>query len=470
MSKKVNLLDQVNTSFDRAAKYTEFEKGLLEQVKVCNAVYHMTFPLRRDNGTIEVIHGWRAQHSYHRLPVKGGIRYTPHANEDEVAALAALMSYKCAIVDVPFGGGKGAIRIDPRKYSKAERERITRRYTHELVTRNMIGPSTDVPAPDYGTGQQEMAWIADTYSALVPASIDAFGCVTGKPVSMSGVRGRISATGRGVFFGIYEACEVAKDMKEIGLTPGIAGKRVVIQGLGNVGYHAARYLQEAGAIIIGVCEFEGSIYSENGIDIERLKEFRDETGSVMNFAGTKALAHRADGLELECDILVPAALENQITIENADRIQAKIVAEAANGPVTAEANDILRERGVMIIPDMFLNAGGVTVSYFEWIKNLTRVRFGRMGKRFEQRKDAKMLHALQDLTGKKIDPQLFEEITTGGDEADLVHSGLEETMITAFHAIREVQKFHGDIDMRTAAMVLAIDKIAATYVERGIFP
>lgn len=467
---KVKFLEQVNATFDRAAQMTKHPPGLLNQIKSCNGVYHMTFPLSRDDGSIEVIDAWRAQHSYHRLPVKGGVRYTSIADEDEVTALAALMSYKCAIVDVPFGGAKGAVRIDPRKYSLGERERITRRFTHELMAKNLIGPGIDVPAPDYGTGEQEMAWIADTYAALTSSHIDALACVTGKPITMSGVRGRAAATGRGVFYGIREACRVAEDMKRLQLPPGIEGKRVVIQGLGNVGYHAAKFLQEAGAKIIAVAEYEGAVYCENGIDIERLMEFRKETGSVLNFTGCKALAHRAEALELKCDILVPAALESQITSENVDRIQAKIIAEAANGPVTADASQKLHERGVMIIPDTFLNAGGVTVSYFEWVKNLSRLRFGRMGKRFEQRHNEQLLRAIEGMTGKKFAKDIFEEITSGGGEEDLVNSGLEETMILAFHEIREMKNKHAEIDLRTAAFILAIDKIATAYLQRGIFP
>lgn len=430
----------------------------------------MTFPLRRDDGTIEVIDAWRAQHSYHRLPVKGGIRYASIADEDEVSALAALMTYKCAIVDVPFGGAKGAVRINPREFSQGERERITRRYTHELVARNLMGPGIDVPAPDYGTGHQEMAWIADTYAALTTSHIDSLACVTGKPVSMSGVRGRIEATGRGVYFGIREACSVAEDMKRLNLSPGVAGKRVVVQGFGNVGYHTAKFLHENGAIIIAVAEFDGALFNESGIDIEKLSAFRDETGSIMGFKGGKALGHRSGALELECDILVPAALENQITDENVDRIQAKIIAEAANGPVTAEVSAKLHDRGVLILPDTYLNAGGVTVSYFEWVKNLSRVRFGRMGKRFDQSNSHKLLRSVEELTGKKFSPDLFDELTTGGGEEDLVNSGLEETMVLAYHDIREIQKQHAGIDLRTAAFVGAINKIARSYLERGIFP
>ncbi|MDZ7343486.1 MAG: Glu/Leu/Phe/Val dehydrogenase, partial [candidate division KSB1 bacterium] len=375
------------------------------------------------------------------------------------------------IVDVPFGGAKGAIKIDKRRYTQSEVERITRRYTYELFKKNFIGPGVDVPAPDYATGPQEMAWIVDTYNAMAPGQLDSIACVTGKPVSQGGVRGRIEATGRGVFFGIREACHFAEDMQRLGLSPGLDGKTVVVQGLGNVGYHAAKFLQQGGALIIGLAEYEGAIVNPKGLDVDAVMRHRTETKSILNFPGATNLANTAEALELECDILVPAALENQITIDNVHRIKAKIIAEAANGPVTADAGDVLLKRGALIIPDMYLNAGGVTVSYFEWLKNLSHVRFGRMGKRFEEKTNTKMLQAVEELTGKKIAKEIFEQIAHGADEEDLVHSGLEETMISAYHQIREIKKQHGDkIDLRTAAFIEAIDKVARAYMELGIFP
>jgi hypothetical protein len=230
MSGETSFFEQVSRNFDRAARYTKHPQGLLDQIKNCNAVYRIMFPIRKDDGSVEVIHGWRAEHSHHKLPTKGGIRFSSSVNEDEVMALAALMTYKCAIVDVPFGGAKGGIKISAWKYSPGELERITRRYTAELIKKNFIGPGIDVPAPDYGSGSREMAWIADTYLALAPDKLDALACVTGKPVGQGGVRGRKEATGRGVYFGIREACSVAEDMKALGLTPGLAGKRVAVRG------------------------------------------------------------------------------------------------------------------------------------------------------------------------------------------------------------------------------------------------
>lgn len=471
MPDTIKFFEQVNLSFDKASVYTNHPAGLLDQIKNCNGLYHMRFPLKKDDGSIEVIDAWRAEHSHHRIPVKGGVRYAANVTDDEVMALAALMTYKCAIVNVPFGGAKGGVNIAKRNYSDGEIERITRRYTYELIKKNFIGPGIDVPAPDYGTGPREMAWILDTYNAMGPSQLDAVACVTGKPVTQGGVRGRVEATGRGVYFGLRETCSSAEDMRQLGLAPGIEGKTVVVQGLGNVGYHAAKFLQEGGTIIVGLAEYEGAIYDPKGLDVDRVMQHRKEHGSVLDFPGATNLPQRSDALELECDILVPAALENQITKENANRIRAKIVGEAANGPVTADANDILLGKGVMILPDIYLNAGGVTVSYFEWLKNLSHVRFGRMEKRFEENIITTILHATEDLTGKKFDAEYLHQLAHGADEEDLVNSGLEETMISAYNEIRETKRQHGDrIDLRTAAFINAINKVATSYLELGIFP
>jgi glutamate dehydrogenase (NAD(P)+) len=462
--------DNVSIYFDQAASFTEYPKGLLDQIKVCNSVYSFKFPVRTSRG-YEVISGWRAQHSHHKLPVKGGIRYSDDANEDEVKALAALMTYKCAVMDVPFGGAKGAVRINPKNYTVAELEQITRRYTSELIKKNFIGPGVDVPAPDYGTGQREMSWIVDTYSAFHPGQIDALACVTGKPVSQGGVRGRLEATGRGVFFGLREVCSHSDDMKEVGLEKGLEGKRIVVQGLGNVGYNAAQFCQQGGAVIIAIAEYEGAIYNANGLDVDALMKHRKETGSLLNFPGATNLNSREEALELECDILIPAALENQITEENAGRVRARILAEAANGPTTAAAAEILRSKGVLIIPDIYLNAGGVTVSYFEWLKNLSHVRFGRMGKRFEQTSFEKLLRVVEESTGRRLSDAERKGVARGADEIDLVNSGLEESMAIAYNQIREVWKSDSRIpSLRTAAFISAINKIAICYAELGIFP
>jgi glutamate dehydrogenase (NAD(P)+) len=470
MSAETKLTDQVNRNFDKAAAYTKHPAGLLQQIKICNSVYYITFPLKRDDGSIETIHAWRAEHSHHMTPVKGGIRYSTAVSEDEVMALAALMTYKCAIVDVPFGGAKGGVKISRLKYSIGELERITRRYAYELIRKNFLDPGVDVPAPDYGTGPQEMAWILDTYNSFAPSKLDSIACVTGKPVGLGGVRGREEATGRGVFFGIRQACSDAKLMKRVGLEPGIEGKTAVVQGLGNVGSHTAKFLQAAGARMIGLSEREGAIYSEKGLDVDAVIQHRKETQSILGFPGASNLKQTRDVLELECDILVPAALESQITINNAPRIKTKMIGEAANGPVTFDAHEALVKRGIMILPDTYLNAGGVTVSYFEWLKNLSHVRFGRMDKRFEESAFTQILEVVESSTGKKLPRDVFMKIAKGADELDLVNSGLEETMINAYHEIGEVQKQHGSIDMRTAAFILAINKIANSYFQLGIFP
>lgn len=458
----------VERNFDKAAKYTRFEQGILEQIKACNSVYRMKFPVRIGDD-IEVIEAYRVQHSHHKLPCKGGIRFSIDVNQDEVMALAALMTYKCAIVNVPFGGAKGGIKIDPRKYSAFEMEKVTRRYASELVKKNFIGPGIDVPAPDYGSGAREMSWIADTYASLMPGEVNALGCVTGKPIAQGGVRGRTEATGLGVFYGIREMVSIEEDMTKLGLTTGILGKRVIVQGLGNVGYHAAKYFAEAGAILVGLAEYEGGIYSENGLDLEKVMEHRKATGSILDFPGATNIPNSIETLEMDCDILIPAALENVINSSNADRIKAKIVGEAANGPLTPDADEILLSKGVMICPDMYLNAGGVTVSYFEWLKNLSHVRFGRLDKRFSENQNSSILRTVEELTGKRVSDIERQQILHGPDEVDLIYSGLEDTMIGSYNEIREAA-ISLDIDLRTAAFVVAINKVGVAYEELGIFP
>ncbi len=461
----------VEKSFDKAARYTKWDKGILEQIKECNAVYQMRFPLKRDDGTIEVIEAYRVQHSHHKTPCKGGIRFAAEVNQDEVMALAALMTYKCAIVNVPFGGGKGGIKINPKKYSPYELEKITRRYTAELIKKNFIGPGTDVPAPDYGTGEREMSWILDTYSAMHPGEIDAAGCVTGKPVTQGGVRGRREATGLGVFFGLREVCNMKEIMDRLGLSTGVEGKKVCVQGLGNVGYHSAKFFQNAGAIIVGLAEYEGAIWSDKGLDVDEVFNHRKNTGSILNFPGASNFEKNTDALEMACDILIPAALENVINGDNAPHVKAKLIGEAANGPLTPDADDVLNKKGALVVPDMYLNAGGVTVSYFEWLKNLSHVRYGRMEKRFNENMNAHILGQIESLTGKTVSEKEKEYIMHGADEVDLVYSGLEESMITATHEIMNTWKANPDIpDMRTAAYVVAINKVGTSYAELGIFP
>ena len=460
--------------FDKAAKHTNLHPGLLDQIKHCNAIYKINFPVKIGKD-YKIIEAYRVQHSQHRTPTKGGIRFSNHVNQEEVMALATLMSFKCAVVDVPFGGAKGGVKINPWELTELDREKVTRRYTHELIKRNFIGPAIDVPAPDYGTGGQEMSWIYDTYRTFKGDDINAAGCVTGKPVNVFGIQGRTEATGRGVFYGVRTVLEQAKEMKAIGLEPGIEGKRIVIQGLGNVGSYTAKICQdEGGALIVGISEVEGAIYNPKGMDILEILKVRKETGSILGFPGAKKefkKKSRKKVMEFECDVLIPAALENQITVKNAPNVKAKIVAEAANGPVTADAEAILLKKGVIIIPDFYLNAGGVTVSYFEWLKNLSHVRFGRMDKRFNERTYSGLVKLVEDTTGKSVSAKEKEFLTKGGDEIDLVRSGLEETMINAFHQINKVKKSKRSVkDLRTAAFVNAIEKMGSDYMMMGIFP
>nr|MCU0375919.1 Glu/Leu/Phe/Val dehydrogenase [Chitinophagaceae bacterium] len=398
-----SFFESVGKSFDKAAEFTKWDKGILTQVKACNSVYRMRFPVKMDDGHIEVIEAYRVQHSHHKTPCKGGIRFAAEVNQDEVMALAALMTYKCAIVNVPFGGGKGGIKINPRKHSAYELEKITRRYTAELVKKNFIGPGIDVPAPDYGTGEREMAWIVDTYTSLTPGDIDGLGCVTGKPITQGGVRGRKEATGLGVFYGIREVFNIPEIMNKIGLSLGLEGKTVVVQGLGNVGYHSAKFFREKGkSKIIAIAEYEGAIYNPEGLNEEEVFQHRKATGSILNFPGAQNLANSGEALELACDILIPAALENVINGSNAENMKAKVIGEAANGPCTPEADEVFARKGIVVVPDMYLNAGGVTVSYFEWLKNLSHVRYGRLEKRFTENQNAQILGQIEELTGKKV--------------------------------------------------------------------
>ncbi|GAA5222160.1 Glu/Leu/Phe/Val family dehydrogenase [Membranihabitans marinus] len=462
--------ESVSANFDKAAAYTHVSQGILQQIKASNAVYKMNFPVKI-GGKYEVLEAYRVQHSHHRLPTKGGIRYSSKVNQEEVMALAALMTYKCALVDVPFGGAKGGVKISPREYTPSQLERITRRYTTELVKKNFIGPGLDVPAPDYGTGPREMGWILDTYRILAGDDINANACVTGKPVQLNGINGRTEATGRGVYYAIRCLLEDKAMVKKVGLEPGTENKKIIVQGLGNVGSYSASICQDEGKMmVIAVSEFEGGIYNPEGIDIHSLLQHKAKTGSIMDFPNAQNLKDRNEALYLPCDVLIPAALENQIHEDNVDRIQAKIIAEAANGPITSEAEKILLEKNILVIPDFYANAGGVTVSYFEWLKNLDHVRFGRVDKRFNEQSYSNIVDYMEKLTGKTVTKMERSLLTKGGDEIDLVRSGLEETMINAYDQIRIQMKKQNIPDMRTAAFVVAINKVAMDYTQLGVFP
>lgn len=454
---------------EKAGRFAEIPEGLIDQVKFCNSVYRMRFPVKMDDGSIKVVEAYRVEHSHHRTPCKGGIRYSPQVSQDEVMALAALMTFKCSLVNVPFGGGKGGVKINPKDFSKSELERITRRYTYELIRKNFIGPSVDVPAPDVGTGEREMAWIADTCKTLEKEGLNAEASVTGKPLSMHGIPGRKEATGLGVYFGIREFMN--SDLcTRASLEPGLKGKKVIIQGFGNVGYHSAKYLSEAGAVIVGVSRSNSAIYNPEGIHIEEAYLYSKKKGTLSGFCQGCSEPGTTEILEQPCDILIPAALENQITVANAEKIQARLVAEAANGPVTPGGEEILLKRGIAVIPDIYLNSGGVTVSYFEWLKNLNHVSFERMYKGYEGKAARHLINLMEKLTDKSVKRTDREEIEEGPSERDYVVSALEETMVFAFENICNLHERESLPDLRSAAYLFAILRVAESYEISGVFP
>eukprot|EP00455_Lapot_gusevi_P032219 TRINITY_DN350_c0_g2_i5.p1 TRINITY_DN350_c0_g2~~TRINITY_DN350_c0_g2_i5.p1 ORF type:complete len:509 (+),score=241.23 TRINITY_DN350_c0_g2_i5:50-1528(+) len=462
-----SFLECVNVYYDRAASLTKLTPGVLANIKSCDSVLRMCFPFKKHNGDLAVITSYRAQHSHHRLPVKGGIRFSPHVDMDETMALAALMTFKCAVVDVPFGGAKGGIKIDPKQFTEHELEKIVRSYTLELCKANFIGPGLDVPAPDLGTGPREMAWIKDTYEAFHQNDVNGPACVTGKPLEQGGIRGRVEATGLGVYYGLRELLSKADVMEKIGLTPGVEGKRVVVQGFGNVGTHSAKFFHDNGAKVVAVVERDCYVYNPEGLDVNQLLQYHKTMKTLKHFPGAETIvSNHMEGLELPCDILIPAAMEQQVTAKNADRIQAKIIGEAANGPVTPGAEAILEKKGVLVVPDLFLNAGGVVVSYFEWLKNLSHVRFGRLSRRFDERRGLSVVRALERLHGVSLPEKERDQIVHGATEADFAYSGLEDTMINALNEILTTSK-ELKCNYRTAAYVNAINKIATVQAQRS---
>lgn len=466
--------ESVDLMFNRATSLMDLSPGLEQKIKVCNSTYTVRFGVRL-RGKIETFTGYRSVHSEHMEPVKGGIRYALSVNQNEVEALAALMTYKCALVETPFGGSKGGLCIDPRAWEAHELESITRRFAYELIKRDLINPAQNVPAPDMGTGEREMAWIADQYARMNTADINAKACVTGKPPHAGGIQGRVEATGRGVQYALQEFFRYEEDKKMAGLSGQLDGKKVIVQGLGNVGYHAAKFLsEEDGAIVTAVIEWDGAITNDDGINIEDLRQWIVKQGSIKGYPQGIYVADGAAVLEKECDILIPAALEGVINLNNADRIKANLIIEAANGPITFGADEVLRKKGVVIIPDMYANAGGVTVSYFEWVKNLSHIRFGRMQRRAEEARHILLVNELEKLSADKglgwsMSPNFKAKYLKGADELELVRSGLEDTMRTAYQAMREVWHGRGDVeDLRVAAYIVSISRIAATYQSKGL--
>lgn len=466
--------ESVDLMFNRAVALMDLPPGLEQKIRVCNATYIVRFGVRM-RGQIQTFVGYRSVHSEHMEPVKGGIRFSLGVNQDEVEALAALMTYKCALVETPFGGSKGGLCIDPREYDEHELEQITRRFAYELAKRDLISPSQNVPAPDMGTGEREMAWIADQYARMNTTDINSRACVTGKPLHAGGIAGRVEATGRGVEYALREFFRHPEDKAAAGLTGSLDGKKVVVQGLGNVGYHAAKFLaEEDGAKIVGIIERDGALVSEDGLDVDAVRKWITNHGGVSGYAEATYVADGASVLEADCDILIPAALEGVINLSNAERVKASIIVEAANGPVTAGADEILRQKGVVIIPDLYANGGGVTVSYFEWVKNLSHIRFGRMQRRQEEGRHQLLVDELERLSadtgiGWSLTPNFKEKYLRGAGELELVRSGLDDTMRAAYQSMREVWHSREDVhDLRVAAYLVAIERVAASYRAKGL--
>jgi glutamate dehydrogenase (NAD(P)+) len=472
--KEPTFRESVDLMFNRAVSLMDLSPGLEEKIRVCNATYTVRFGVRL-RGRIQTFTGYRSVHSEHMEPVKGGIRYAMAVHQDEVEALAALMTYKCALVEVPFGGSKGGLRIDPREWDEHELEQITRRFAYELIKRDLIHPAQNVPAPDMGTGEREMAWIADQYKRMATTDINYRACVTGKPVNGGGIQGRTEATGRGVQYALREFFRHPEDVAKAGLSGTLDGKRVVVQGLGNVGYHAAKFLQEEdGCKITAIIERDGALIEESGLDVEAVRGWIARHGGVDGYPDGKFIRDGSKVLEHECDILVPAALEGVINLDNAARITAPLIIEAANGPITAGADEILRQKGTVIIPDMYANAGGVTVSYFEWVKNLSHIRFGRIGRRQEEARHELIVKELERLNrglgdAWEISPDFKQKYLRGAGELELVRSGLDDTMRTAYQSMREIWQGREDVaDLRTAAYLVSIARVADSYRAMGL--
>ena len=466
--------ESTDLMFERAAALTDMSPGLKEKIRVANATYTVRFGVRL-RGDIVTFTGYRSVHSEHIEPVKGGIRYAMSVNQDEVEALAALMTYKCALVEVPYGGSKGGLRIDPKAWDERELELITRRFTYELAKRDLINPAQNVPAPDMGTGPREMAWMADQYQRMNTTDINARACVTGKPLNWGGIAGRVEATGRGVQYALREMFRHPEDVARANLSGGLAGKRVIVQGLGNVGYHAALFLQtEDACLVTAIIERDGALVDEGGLEVQAVADHLRATGGVKGCAQGTYVEDGASVLERDCDILIPAAMEGVVNLSNASRIKAPLIVEAANGPITYGADAILREAGAVVMPDMYANAGGVTVSYFEWVKNLSHIRFGRMQRRAEETRHQLLVEELERLSadtgvGWTLSAKFKERYLTGAGELELVRSGLDDTMRGAYQSMRKVWHERSDVeDLRTAAFLVAIGRVAESYKAKGL--
>lgn len=468
-SESMSFLEGVERLVDRATLAAGLHPDTACVIKAGSAVLQIKFPVRLRHG-VEIFTGWWAVHSTHRLPTKGGLRFAPHVNQSETEALSALMSYKCALADIPFGGAKGGLVIQPGKYNTDELRDITKKFAQALAEHGFLNPATNVPAPDIGTSSQEMAWIADAYKGLYPEDLNQDACVTGKPLNRGGIPGRTEATGKGIQYALQEYFRHPEELARSGLQDGLAGKHVIVQGLGNVGYHTVKFLsEEDGLKIIAIIEHDGALLNESGLNVHDVRQYLAENGGIKGFADAE---YREDGctvLEMPCDILIPAAMESQIHAGNAMQIKANLIVEAANGAVTYEADELLRHRGVVILPDIWVNAGGVTVSYFEWTRNLSHMRFGRLQRRFDELRGSAYASILEEMTGRNISGKLRNELMHGASELDLVRSGLDDTIRSAFADIRETMKHQTEIgDYRTAAFVIAIRKLAQSYYDLGL--
>ena len=463
----INFLEDTNRFVEKALKYSDISSGLAKKIVVCNSTYTVRFGVRL-RGEIHTFEGWRSVHSEHMEPAKGGIRYDMATNADEVEALAALMTYKSAIINVPFGGSKGGLKINPKDWTRNEIEKITRRFAQELIKRDLISPSQNVPAPDIGTSSLEMAWIADEYRKINPTDINAVACVTGKPINKNGLIGREEATGRGIQFIVREFFRNEDLYSKLQLDKNLNNKTMIVQGIGNVGYHLAKFLTTEDKVkLVGIAEYNGGIISKDGIDIEKAKKFFDKKGTLNGFPNSKYIKDGSLILNKECDILIPAAREGVITKSNANLIKAKLIVEAANGPITYKADSILKRKNIFIIPDVLANAGGVAVSYFEWVKNIRHIRFGRLEKRKNILQFNQLIEAIESMTGKEMHIKYKQDFHEGINEIDLVRSGLDDMMIDGFQQVKDVA-INNKLDFRTAAFKLAIDKIAMTYDYIGL--
>ena len=459
-----NFLTDTTKYVNKALKYSDLSDGLANKIITCNSTYVVRFGVRL-RGKIFTFEGWRSVHSEHMEPTKGGIRFDIDTHAEEVEALAALMSYKCAIINVPYGGSKGGLRINPSEWNENELEKITRRFAQELIKRDLISPSMNVPAPDIGTSSKEMAWIADEYRKIHPSDINGAACVTGKPANKNGLVGREEATGRGVQYIVREFFKNPDLLKLTKLDNNLNNKSFILQGFGNVGYNLAKFLTEDdGLNLIGIAEHNGGIFNENGINVEHAKKYFIKNNSFQNYPKATFIKDSSLLLKRRCDILIPAARENVITEKNANDICANLIVEAANGPISYKGNQILNKKKIFVIPDILANGGGVAVSYFEWVKNLRHIRFGRLEKRRNQIQLNNLVEAIEAMTGKSMPKQYKEKFADGIEEIDLIRSGLDDMMIDGFQSVKKEFLENEKIpDFRTAAYKAAIEKIALSY-------